>query len=214
MLASCYVGSRDYAFGRFDQYMLPFYEQALAEGKTKEELTELLAGFMIKTNEICGRTTHNHAVKPISSNASKQYINIGGENPNEFSSVVLDAAKLNDMAQPQITVLLKYDANEKFTNDVFEALSVLTDKLNIYNYDSIVKALLNQGIPYEVASDFTYSACCTFDLNYHTFRQEYFTPVLQIFVETIHKKEKKNTNPHAYLLPSPTFTASPVCVLS
>ena len=189
MLASCYVGSRDYAFGRFDQYMLPFYEQALAEGKSKEELTELLAGFMIKTNEICGRTTHNHATKPISSNASKQYINIGGENPNEFSSVVLDAAKLNDMAQPQITVLLKYDANEKFTNDVFEALSVLNDKLNIYNYDSIVKALLNQGIPYEVASDFTYSACCTFDLNYHTFRQEYYTPVLQIFVEAIHKKE-------------------------
>ncbi len=189
MLASCYVGSRDYAFGRFDQYMLPFYEQALAEGKSKEELTELLAGFMIKTNEICGRTTHNYAVKPIPSNASKQYINIGGENPNEFSSVVLDAAKLNDMAQPQITVLLKYDANEKFTNDVFEALSVLTDKLNVYNYDSIVKALLNQGIPYEVASDFTYSACCTFDLNYHTFRQEYYAPVLQIFVEAIHKKE-------------------------
>lgn len=189
MLSSCYVGSRDYAFGRFDQYILPFYEKALADGKSKQELTELLAGFMIKTNEICGRTTHNYAVKPVPSNASKQYINIGGENPNEFSSVILEAAAINNMAQPQITILLKPDASETFTNDVFEALSILTDKINIYNYDSIVKALLNQGIPYEVASDFTYSACCSFDLNYHTIRQEYYAPTIQTFVEAMHKKE-------------------------
>ncbi len=189
MVAGCYVGSRDYAFGRFDQYMLPFYEKALADGKSRDEIVELLAGFMIKANEICGRNTWNHKEKPILSQASKQYINIGGETPNEFSSVVLDAAKLSNMAQPQITVLLKPDADEKFTDDVFEAMSVLVDKLHIYNYDSIVNALLKKGIPDDVARDFTYSACCTFDLNYHTFRQEYFTPVPQIFIESMHKKE-------------------------
>jgi formate C-acetyltransferase len=87
MIASCYVGDRDYAFGRFDKYMLPYYEKALEEGQTEEELTELLAGFMVKTNEICGRATYNHDVKPIGCQASKQYINIGGEKPNVFSIV-------------------------------------------------------------------------------------------------------------------------------
>ena len=43
MILSCYIGSRDYAFGNFDKYMLPFYEKALADGKTETELTELLA---------------------------------------------------------------------------------------------------------------------------------------------------------------------------
>lgn len=60
MIASCYVGSRDYAFGRFDQYMLNFYNQSIKDGKTKDELTELLAGFFIKTNEICGTNTLNY----------------------------------------------------------------------------------------------------------------------------------------------------------
>lgn len=67
-----------------------------------------------------------------------------GEDVNEFSSVVLDAAQLNNMAQPQITVLLKPEYDENFTSDVFSALSVLTDKMNVYNYNSIVKALIKK----------------------------------------------------------------------
>lgn len=66
------------------------------------------------------------------------------EDVNEFSSVVLDAAQLNNMAQPQITVLLKPEYDENFTSDVFSALSVLTDKMNVYNYNSIVKALIKK----------------------------------------------------------------------
>lgn len=61
MIASCYTGAWDYAFGNFDDYMLPFYEKALVDGHTEEELTELLAGFFMKTNEICGRCAHNYA---------------------------------------------------------------------------------------------------------------------------------------------------------
>ena len=186
MIASCYVGSRDYAFGRFDDYMLPYYEQALAEGHTEQELTELLAGFMLKTNEICGRTTHNHACKPVLCHSSKQYINIGGDNPNAFSHAVLKAAALNNLAQPQIVVLLDADADAHFTEEVFRTLSLITDKMNIYNYPMLVRALLKKGVPEAVARDCTYSACCTFDLNCHSFRNEYFTPVPQLFVQTLH----------------------------
>lgn len=195
LVASCYVGSRDYAFGRFDEYMLPFYRQALAEGKTEEELDELLAGFMMKTNEICGRATHNYKIKPILSQSSKQYINIGGEHPNEFSHCVLRAAMINNMAQPQITVLLKPDADEKFTSAVFDALAVLTDKMNVYNYDLVLNTLLGKGIEPSVARDFTYSACCTFDLNYHNYRREYFTPLPQKFLEVIKAKEYTAVQP-------------------
>ncbi len=186
MIASCYVGARDYAFGRFDDYMLPYYEKALAEGRTEQELTELLAGFMVKTNEICGRTTHNHECKPVLCHSSKQYINIGGEKPNAFSSVVLKAAELNNMAQPQIVVLLKPDADEPFAENVFRTLSVITDKMNIYNYGSVLAAALAKGVPADIARDLTYSACCTFDLSYHSFRREYFAPVPQLFLQALH----------------------------
>lgn len=186
MIASCYVGSRDYAFGRFDQYLLPYYEQALEAGESEDELTELLAGFFIKTNEICGRATHNHACKPVLSQASKQYVNIGGEAPNRLSMAVLNAAKKVSMAQPQIVVLLKPDADEAFTDAVFDALAVLDDKMNVYNYDLVLAAALEKGIPEDIARGLTYSACCTFDLDHHSVRWEYFAPVPQLFLEVLH----------------------------
>lgn len=188
-IASALVGSRDYAFGRFDQFMLPFFQADLARGKTEEELTVLLAGFFIKTNEICGRTTHNYMSKPVLCQASKQYVNIGGKSPNVLSRAVLDAACINSMAQPQIVVLLSPGADEGFTDKVFESLSVLTDKMNIYNYGQIVSAAVKRGIPLEVAEDFTYSACCTYDLNWHSYRMEYYVPVLAIFDEALHAGE-------------------------
>ena len=188
MIASGYIGSRDYAFGNFDKYMLPYYEQAIKDGKTREELTELLAGFMMKTNEICGRHSHNYESKPVHCQSSKQYINIGGEKPNELSLVVLDAAMRINMAQPTVTVLLDPEANEEFTDKTFEALALLTDKMNVYNYPQTVKCLIEKGIPEDIAKDYTYSACCTFDLNYHTIRREYFVPVPQVFLEVLHSK--------------------------
>ncbi len=193
MIASGYIGSRDYAFGRFDSYMLPYYEQAINDGMTKEEITELLAGFMIKTNEICGRHSHNFESKPVHCQSSKQYINIGGETPNDFSLVVLDAAMQVNMAQPTVTVLLDPDANEEFTDKTFDALALLTDKMNVYNYPQTVKFLIEKGIPEDIAKDYTYSACCTFDLNYHTIRREYFVPVPQIFLKVLHSKSFSST---------------------
>lgn len=192
MIASCYVGERDYAFGRFDEYMLPYYEQALDDGMTEREIVELLAGFFMKTNEFCGRGAWNYKAKPVLCQSSKQYINIGGEKPNKFSKVVLKSAVMNNMAQPQITVLLKSDADIEFTNEVFAAMSTLTDKLHIYNYDLILNTLVNKGIALEAAKEFTFSACCTFDLNYYSYRLEYFTPVLQIFLDILNKKEYKD----------------------
>ena len=46
-IAGCYVGSRDYAFGRLDEYLFPYYQKDLENGATEEKLTELLAGFFV-----------------------------------------------------------------------------------------------------------------------------------------------------------------------
>ena len=189
MIASCYVGARDYAFGRLDQSLYPYYKQAIEEGMTEEEIVDLLAGFFIKTNEICGRTSWNYKRKPILCNSSKQYVNIGGERPNALSFSILSAAKKVNMAQPQIVVLLDPKADEAFTDATFEALAVLTDKMNIYSYTSVKSFLLDKGLPEDIASDFTYSACCTFDLNHRNIREEYFLPSMQTFCDVIYERE-------------------------
>ena len=188
-VSSCYVGARDYGFGRFDQTLYPFYQQALQEGADPSELTELLAGFFMKTNEICGRHSHNYMQKPVLSQAAKQYVNLGGDQVNPFSHVILEAAKLVNMAQPQFIVLLDPDGDPDFSAHVFETLEVIQDKMNIYNYPLIRDCLIHQGIPEPIAADFTFSACCTMDLHHRTYRLEYYIPVPQLFLKTLCKED-------------------------
>lgn len=185
MIASCLVGSRDYAFGRLDETLLPYYEIEKRNGASDEDIVLMLRGFMVKCNEICGRTTHNHAIKPIHCHSSKQYVNIGGAHPNALSPLILRAAADNNLAQPQITVLLNSQADKRFTQCVFEALSHLTDKLHVYNYPMTVRYLLSLGLPHAVAEDYTYSACCTFDLNWRTIRRECYLPTVQCFIKAL-----------------------------
>ncbi len=68
------------------------------------------------------------------------------------------------------------------------AKALLTDKMNVYNYPQTAKYLIEKGIPENISKDYTYSACCTFDLNYHTIRREYFVPFPQIFLKVLHSK--------------------------
>jgi formate C-acetyltransferase len=185
MTASCYVGSRDYAFGRIDKYLYPYYKSELEKGTTHEEIIELLVGFFLKTNEVAGRTTHNFKSKPTPCQASKQYVVIGGTAPNELSVDIMKAAEILNMAEPVFTVALKADASERFTRQVFHTMHTIGDKMQVYNYDLIHECLLRKGLPEYIASDFTFSGCCTLDFHYHTGRNELYVPSVELFLETI-----------------------------
>lgn len=56
-------------------------------------------------------------------------------------------------------------------------------------FERMANALIKKGIELDDEKEFTFSACCTFDLNYYSYRLEYFTPVLQIFLDVINKRE-------------------------
>ncbi len=189
MIAGCYVGSRDYAFGYMDEYLYPYYLREKELGTTDDEIRAMLSGFFIKTNEICGRATHNYKKKPILSNASKQYVLLGGVRSNELSHLILDAAKYNCMAQPIFTVMLSRNTEPAFKSAVFDAMSVLTDKLQVYNYDSMKHFLESKGLPEEITTRPSVSACCTFDISAYACREEFYLPTVQIFCKTLFENE-------------------------
>ncbi len=185
MTASCYVGSRDYAFGYADEYLYPYYLIEKANGATDDEVREILAGFLLKTNEICGCRAHNYRQKPVPSQSAKQYLLLDGGRANELSSLILDAAELNRLAQPELTVLLSDDSPEPFRRHVTEAMSRLTDKVQVYNYKLLRAFLERRGLPDEISSHPAFSACCTFDLNYRSIREEFYLPTVQLFCDTL-----------------------------
>lgn len=93
------------------------------------------------------------------------------------------------MAQPILGIRLKPNAGPAFTDQVFRSLAVLTDKINLYNYDTVMQCLREKGFRNEIAKDFPYSACYTFDLNYRNPRSEYYVPTVQTFLKILHSRE-------------------------
>lgn len=82
LVLSCFIGARDFAFGRLDQYLLPLYRQGLAEGTLTPDLAlAYLAHFLMKMKEITGTTTDTYHPKPVPCFASNQYVVLGGSSP-------------------------------------------------------------------------------------------------------------------------------------
>ncbi len=189
MIASCYVGSRDYAFGYMDEYLYPLYLKEKERGTSDDEIREMLAGFILKTNEICGRTTHNYKTKPILSVASKQYLSLDGGHANELSELFLDAAKINNLAQPEITVMLSRASSDSFKQKVADTMAYVTDKLQVYHYELLCDFLCQKSLPEDIVSHPCYSACCTFDLYHHTVREEGYLPTVNCFSDLLMSQE-------------------------
>lgn len=175
MIASCMEGARDFGFGRMDQYLLPYYEQSVKSGRmSREDAVELLSYFLLKPNEICGRTVYNGTRKPIPCHTSKQYLLLGGDRPNDLSVDLLRAAARNNMAQPVVTVLWKQAQPADFRREVFETMNRISDKMHVYNYDLVTQALKNRGVPPEYIAQLTYTGCCSMEFSSHTTRNEYY----------------------------------------
>lgn len=189
MIASCYVGYRDYGFGYMDEYLYPFYLQERERGTSKQEIIEMLAGFMIKANEICGRATHNYKQKPVLCQSSKQYLLLDGGRANELTSLMLDAAALNSMAQPEITVVLSKESDPALQEKVFETMAVMTDKLQVYNGDLLKEFLKEKGLPSEIFNRPAFTACCTADIYKHSCREEFYLPCVEIFCKILFENQ-------------------------
>lgn len=171
LITSCYIGARDFAFGRLDQYLLPFYTQECDSGSlTTDQARELLAFFLLKTNEITGTTAFNYQCKPIPSQSSKQYLMLGGRDAegndvtNDLSNLILEAAILIRMPQPVLSVRLHQGTSREFLITVASASRILKSQLHFFNDECIVLGLQRSGISLSEAVEYAMVGCCRLDL--------------------------------------------------
>ncbi len=170
-ICSTICGARDYAPGRADQYLLPYYRKDISNGTmNRDQALEFLAFFMMKFNEITGTTTDNFAVKPIPCNSSKQYVALGGRNSggksefNELSELFVEAAELVKMPQPTLNFRISANMPEKDWKLVGRAASSLHSQCNYFNDELLVNKLLNSGIDQADAWNCSFTACNRVDL--------------------------------------------------
>lgn len=166
LVFSCYVGARDFAFGRLDQYLLPHYRRGLADGTLTPSLARAcLAHFLLKTKEITGTTTDNYRTKPCPSCASNQYVVLGGRaatgetEANELSVLVLQAAALVKLPQPELNIRLDSATPSFLRRAVEQALPACHSQVQFWNDDAIVPQLRARGLPDEEACGYALTAC-------------------------------------------------------
>ena len=168
LITSCVIGARDFCFGRIDQYLFPLYQQGLDDGSlTREHARIYLAHFFIKTKEITGTATDNYQTKSTPSHASNQYLVIGGRAPdgtseaNNVSTLILEAAELARVPQPEINVRIDARSPAWFKKAIADAMQVCAPQINLWNDAAILNALRCDypQVTLEDAYNYAFTAC-------------------------------------------------------
>lgn len=151
--------------GRFDQYMWPYLQKDLAEGRiTLDEAQELVDMIFLKVCEIM-RVDNAAAAEINAGYASGQNIAVGGidENgddaTNLLSYICLAANYHIRLHQPNFTVRLHKNTPREFLERTVESISCGNGMPQVLNDGLIVESLLRHGIPLAEARDYIPVGC-------------------------------------------------------
>ncbi len=167
MTEAAIVGARDYAFGRVDQYLYPYYKKDIESGKiTREYAKELLQELFVKLNELIGRAMEDYDQKRVLQVNSLHYMIIAGtdENGNEVTNdvsfLMLEAIEELDMCK-QPTMILRWfpGINNDFMNLAMRLVSNGRGFPTFVDERKTYEALVWYGVDEKAAHDFVFYGC-------------------------------------------------------
>ena len=153
------------SYGRFDQYMYPYYKKDMENGSLSEESAlELLTCLWIKTLTVNKVRSQAHT---LSSAGSPMYQNvtIGGQTTdkkdavNELSFTVLKSVAQTRLTQPNLTVRYHANLNKKFFDECIEVMKLGFGMPALNNDESIIPSFINWGVKEEDAYNYSAIGC-------------------------------------------------------
>lgn len=154
------------SFGRFDQYLYPFYKKDIDERKiTRDEALELTECFWIKSNEII-KLRPWCCTRWFSGYPMYQALTIGGQAPdgrdstNELSYLCLEATAEVKLPQPTVVVAVHSGTPKEFLLKCCETLVRHGGGLpTFFNGEVIVPLLTNIGVSLKDARNWAIVGC-------------------------------------------------------
>ena len=153
------------SYGRFDQYMYPYYKQDVEEGFiTDDEVVELLDNLWIKTLTVNKVRSQAHT---LSSAGSPMYQNvtIGGQTTdhkdavNELSFLVLKSVAQTRLPQPNLSVRYHRNLNKAFFDECIEVMKLGTGMPAFNNDEVIIPSFMEKGVKEEDAYNYSAIGC-------------------------------------------------------
>ena len=133
-----------FSFGRFDQYMYPFYRRDAERGiLTREQAAELLSAFFLKCCEA----------------DESQNLTVGGDEENELSYLILEVCERLAVKQPSVSVRVGKRTSPEFFSAAIRALTVGTGNPCFFNDEVIIPALRRIGIERDDARNYGIVGC-------------------------------------------------------
>lgn len=153
------------SYGRFDQYMNPFLEKDLAEGKiTEEAAVELLTNLWIKTLTINKVRSQSHTFSSAGS-PLYQNVTIGGQTKdkkdavNKMSYLVLRSVAQTKLPQPNLSVRYHSNLNADFMSECIEVMKLGFGMPAFNNDEIIIPSFIKIGVKEEDAYDYSAIGC-------------------------------------------------------
>lgn len=153
------------SYGRFDQYMYPYFEKDIREGViTEDEVTELLDNLWIKTLTINKVRSQAHT---LSSAGSPMYQNVtvGGQTAdkkdavNRLSFLVLRSVAQTRLPQPNLTVRYHAGLDPAFFDEAIEVMKLGTGMPAFNNDEVIIPSFIEKGVKEEDAYNYSAIGC-------------------------------------------------------
>ncbi|MCD8100426.1 MAG: hypothetical protein LUE06_07590 [Oscillospiraceae bacterium] len=154
MLILCEQVNWGDSFGRFDQYMYPYYKKSVLDDKTitRDEALELLEMFFVKTSEFTEIYDYVGALVQIGFPISQNLI-IGGQTQegtdacNDVTMLVLDAEEQVGLIQPEIAFRIWEGTPYKYLRRATEVVRLGRGKPKFYG-DRVALKMLRSAYPY------------------------------------------------------------------
>ncbi|MDK9605542.1 formate C-acetyltransferase [Lelliottia wanjuensis] len=152
------------SIGRFDQYMLPFYQASLTQGEDPAFLKEVLESLWVKCNDVVLlRSTSSaryFAGFPTGYTALLGGLTENGRSAvNVLSFLCLDAYQNIQLPQPNLGVRVNEFIDRPFLLKTAETIRLGTGIPQIFNDEVVVPAFLNRGVSLEDARDYAVVGC-------------------------------------------------------
>ncbi|WP_052282176.1 formate C-acetyltransferase [Kluyvera genomosp. 1] len=152
------------SLGRFDQYMLPFWQTSLNHGEDPAFMQELLESLWVKCNDIVLLRSTSSA-RYFAGFPTGYTALLGGLTENGRSAVnilsftCLDAYQNVRLPQPNLGVRVNELIDRPFLRKTAETVRLGTGIPQIFNDEVVVPAFLNRGVSLEDARDYAVVGC-------------------------------------------------------
>ena len=154
-----------FSFGRFDQYIYPYYLADIEAGRlTADQALELIALFFIKMNTINKVRPWDHtefgAGYPLYSN-----LMVGGMRPdgsdgtNEVSYLALRAMDLNRMPEPNLSVRYWSGTPRSLLEESARLIREGFGMPSMFADEAVIPAMMTLGLPEATARDYASMGC-------------------------------------------------------